>query len=187
MSAKSTDLAERYLSGQGTRQAQKNDLGDDIMETHIISLDKKSNPDFYKLNDEYVSLINRWNDINNKLHRFRIPKVLLFGTKNKLITIEEEIRTLQKDFLDWQARARNFFGDPHYIVNSSQKGDLIFTHSTTIMGYMLTHLDSNMVLLAENYNKVWSIYNDQINFLIAISAFLLSFAGLILGIITFIN
>lgn len=157
------------------------------MARYKISLDKNSNPAFYNLANEYNSLMDRWNIYNQKLHKFRIPRILLFRTKNKLIAIGKEIANLQKDFLDWQGRARNFFLEPHYKIDPEQKGDLIFMHFTDTMRYLVNHLDSNMMLLAENYNKVYSSYENRISFLIAIIAFIVSFTGLILGIVTFVR
>ena len=156
------------------------------MTIYKISLDEKSNPDFYNLAKEYNLLMDRWNEYNNKIHEFKIPKVLFLRTKVKIVAIGKEIACLQKDFLDWQARARNFFIKPHYSIDSSQKGDLIFMHFTNTMRYLVNHLDSTMVLLTENYNKIYSNYENRQSFLIAIIAFLVSFGGLILGVVTFV-
>lgn len=153
------------------------------MVTNIISLEEKDNPEYYKLADEYNSLVNQWNGINNKLHKFRIRKIWLFGTKSKLIAIGKEVGKLQESFLDWYARAWDFFTKPHYNIDPNSRGDIIYLHFTSVMGSLSNRMKSDMLLLVENHNKVCSIYKDQINFLIAIGAFSISFIGLTLSFI----
>jgi len=155
------------------------------MTLYEISLEEKDNPEFYALAKEHNSLMDRWNQYNNQLHTFKVPRVLIFKTKHKLTLIGRNIAKLQKDFLDWQKRARGFSVKPHYKVDSQQPGHLIYLHFTATMRDLVNRLDSNMVLLAENYNKRYSEYQNQVNFLIAIIAFIVSFIGLLLGIITF--
>lgn len=155
------------------------------MAIYEISLEEKDNPEFYALAKEHNSLIDRLNDYNNQLHTFKVPRLFILKTKHKLISIGRNIAKLQKDFLDWQKRARGFSVKPHYKVDSQQPGHLIYLHFTATMRDLVNHLDSNMTLLANNYQDVYSEYQNQVNFLIAIIAFIISLIGLLLGIITF--
>jgi len=155
------------------------------MTLYEISLEEKDNPEFYSLGKEYNSLIGRLNDYNSQLHKFKVPRLFLFKTKHKLISIGRNIAKLQKDFLDWQKRAHNFCIEPHYKVDPKKSGSLIYLHFTATMRDLVNRLDSNMTLLANNYQDVYSQYQNQVNFLIAIIAFIVSFIGLLLGIITF--
>lgn len=157
------------------------------MTIHKISLKEKDNPAFYSLVKEYNSLMDKWNDYNKQLHDFKVPRLLLFKTKHKVTSISKDIAELQKDFLDWQGRARSFCVKPYYKTDSEQLGHLVFLHFTATMRDLVNRLNSDMILLVENYNKVYSEYRNQVNFLIAITAFIISFIGLVLGIITFLR
>ena len=148
-------------------------------------MEEKDNPEFYALAKEYNLLMDRWNGYNNQLHKFKVARLFLFRTKHQLIPIGKNIAKLQKDFLDWQRRARGFYTNPRYKIKPELSADLVFLHSTAAMRDLVNRLNSDMVLLYDNYNKMYSQYQNQVNFLIAIIAFVISLIGLVLGITTF--
>lgn len=153
---------------------------------HIIALEKEDNPEYYKLGDEFNLIMDKWNDLNARIINFKIPRIWLFGKKKKIISIGKEISSLQKQFSSWQERTANFYIAPHFIFCGNDNNDKSFIHYTNVLQYLLKKLNSNMTLIAENYNKVYASYESKINFNIAITSFLVSFGGLILGIITFL-
>jgi len=152
-----------------------------------IRLDEEGNESYYELVEEYNELLSRWNKFNENINEFRIPRLLVFGTKKHLEEKGNELSLLQKDYLDWKGKATNFFIKPHYNISKELDGDLIFIHFTNVLRHLVNRMESNMILIANNYNKIYSDYEGQINFIIAIISFLISFSGLILGIITFIK
>ena len=50
----------------------------------------------------------------------------------------------------------------------------------------LSYMDSTMVLLAENYNKTYAEYNNQLNFVIALGSVLFAFIGIYMSLISVI-
>lgn len=151
------------------------------MAIHKIYLNQESNPKFYGLVEEYNSLMTRCNANNNRIQNFRIPRILLFDTKTKLQSIGRECYNLQQDFLDWNKRAANFALHPHYTLESEQNGELVYTHFTDSMRHTINSLNDYMMLLSENYNKRYMEYENQKNFIIAITAFLIGVLGLLVS------
>ncbi len=100
------------------------------------------------------------------------------GTKKKIIAIGKEAYALQKDFLDWNKRAANFFLHPHYKIDIEQNEILVYTHFTDNMRYSVSSMNNLMTLLIDNYSKIYNGYESQLNFLIAIVSFVLSIVGL---------
>ena len=45
------------------------------MATHRIYLNKDSNPEYYNLVEDFNLLMDRWNICNNKVRKFRIPRI----------------------------------------------------------------------------------------------------------------
>ncbi len=149
------------------------------MTIYDLSLNREDNPEFYGLADEHEALMKRWNRHNNQLHRFGMPVFLLCGTKRRLVSIGRKINCLGKDVLAWQERARNFCINPRYTVPPDQPGHLVFLHATSIIRDLETRMESNLSLLEDNYNRMFSERRHQINFLIAITGLVSSLIGLL--------
>jgi len=151
-----------------------------------IIINKDDNEEFYNLFEEFNNIMDRWNTLNSQLHEFRIPRLWLFGVKNELKKISKDLKELQDDFLVWQEKATKFFIEPNFKIPSESDGDLTFIHMTNVLQYFLSKLNSSMVLIADNNNKAYSDYEDQINFIIAILSFIISIFGLSITIVPFI-
>jgi hypothetical protein len=150
---------------------------------HKLSLDRDNNEDFYKLADEHNSIMGCWNLHNSLLCKIKTGRIFPFRARYKIKDIGKNIKKLQDEFLDLNKRASDFLMRPHYKIDPTQRGDMVFLYFTAILQYLIGHLDSRMVMLAENYNKVYLEYQHRIDFLIAIGAFIVSLVGLIIAII----
>jgi len=154
------------------------------MVVHKLRLEKEDNPEFYALSDEQPLLMDRWNQFNNRLYAFRVPRLWLFGTKRNLLLVGADINQLQRDFLDWHKRARKFCVNPYYKTKGIPLGDqrLIYLHCTATLRDLMNKLGSDMLLLVENYNRRWSEREGRLNFLIAMVGLIIALVGLALSI-----
>lgn len=148
------------------------------MAIHRIYLDKASNPEFYKLVEEYNELMDRWNDSNSKILKFKIPRVFLGLTKRRLLRVGKQCHSFQKEYIDWNKRASAFALHPNYKFDSDQNGELVYHHFTNNMKHTINEMRDCVTLLTNNYNGRYVEYKNQINFNIAITAFLVGIIGL---------
>lgn len=146
-----------------------------------IYLKEENNSEYYDIVKEYNNLMERWNIVNSKIHEFKIPRFFIFKTKKLLKAIKEEGESLQKDFIIWNKKANAFALEPKYKLDSDQVQDLAYLHFTNNMRHLIDFMNNCMVLLTNNFNNRYSQYEEQFNFLIAISAF---FIGIISVIFT---
>jgi len=145
-----------------------------------ISLDKVDNPQYYQLGNEHNEIMDRWNELNIGLQRFRVPKISLFRTKKNLQTkFGQPISKLQTDFLDWNKRAGAFCFKPHYIFKEGGKNEVNFLHWTATMRDMINRMEFKMTLIAENYNKRHLEIENQRNFIIAVISFTIAIISFI--------
>jgi len=148
-----------------------------------LTLKKEDNPEFYTLCDEQKLLMDRWNQFNKQLHDFKIPRLCLSKSKDELCLIGVEMNKLQKDFLEWYKRAHKFYIDPSYTIEgTSEERMLVYSHFTAILGDIMHKFNSDMLMLADNYNSRYSEYNNQLNFLIAIGGLTIAVVGLIVAL-----
>ncbi|HKZ22487.1 MAG TPA: hypothetical protein VJ165_04710 [candidate division Zixibacteria bacterium] len=144
----------------------------------LVKLDPESNPEYSSLIKGYNSLLDRWNEINLSLHKFKVPKIFLFKTENKLFNIGRNLKSLQKDYLEWQGKATGFYLNPHYKFEAGTANDLAYLHYTNVLSNRLLHLELIMQLINNNYNLMHYIIDNRINFLIAITGLMLGLSGL---------
>jgi len=127
--------------------------------------------------------MDRWNQFNKQLHDFKIPRLYLFKTKDELCLIGVEIKKLQKDFLEWYERAHKFYIDPSYTIEgTSEERMLVYSHSTAILGNIMHKFNSDMLMFVDNYDGIYSEYNNQLNFLIAIGGLIIAVVGLVVAL-----
>ncbi|MCJ7812252.1 hypothetical protein MUP95_02895, partial [bacterium] len=149
-----------------------------------IYLNKKLNAHYFSIMEEYNSLMDRWNSINNKIHAFEVPTIFLLNTKSQLIEIGKSLNILQKEYIQWNKKATIFLLNPSFKFDDNQQAkELTYTHFSDMLQHTINFLDSHMKLIGTNYNNKYSTYRHQININIAISAFLISLIGLVLSLI----
>lgn len=153
------------------------------MAVRKLILERESNPEFYTLTDEQKPLMDRWNDFNKQLHNFKIPKLWLFKTKYKLRPIGVGIVGLQKDFLNWYGRTRDFCYNPAYkIGGTSEEKLIIYLQSTATLRDLMNKFNTDMLMLAQNYNDRSLEYDNKGNFLIAMTGLVIAVIGLIVAL-----
>ena len=154
------------------------------MVVHKLRLERGDNPEYYALTDEQPLLMDRWNQVHNQLYAFRVPRLWLFGTKRNLLLVGADISQLQRDFLDWYKRVRKFCVNPHYKTKGTLPGDrrLIYLHCTATLRNLMNKLDSDMLMLAGDYNHRYSESEGRLNFLIAMVGLIIALVGLALSI-----
>ncbi len=154
------------------------------MTVYKIILERESNPEFYVLADEQKSLMDRWNDFDNQLHNFKMPKLWLFKTKGRLRPIGTGITQLQKDFINWYGRVRGFCYEPSYTIGGTSEEKLItYLHSTATLRDLMNKLDSDMLMLAQNFNDRSTECDNRFNFLIAMEGVVLALIGIVIAVI----
>ncbi len=153
------------------------------MAVYKFILERESNPEFFKLAEEQKPLMDGWNDFNNQLHNFKIPRFWLFKTKHKLRPIGVGIASLQKDFLNWYGRMRGFCYEPTYTIGGTSEEKLItYLNSTAILRDLMNKLNTDMLMLAENFNDRSTEYDNKLNFLIAMTGLVIAVIGLVVAL-----
>lgn len=150
---------------------------------HKLNLKKEVNIEYYDILEKHNALMDEWNRIALRISKMRQPKLFLFGYKKRLQDLGQELLILQKDFLNWNAKAGDFLANPHLIFTENDERELGFIHYTSLLRDMRNKLDNYMVLIAMNYNILQDLYSNRVNFIIAITSFLLTFAGLVATLI----
>jgi hypothetical protein len=149
------------------------------MTINKIYLKEDINREYWDLSIEYNELMAKWNEYNSKILYFKIPRLLMFGTKKKLMEIGKEIEKLQSEYLDWNKNARGFALAPKYRFDADQDRELVFLHFTDNLRSLINNMEDCMVLIASNYNRLSSHFESKKNFIIAISAFIVGIIGLL--------
>ena len=158
------------------------------MDLDKIYLNKDKNSGYYELLNEYFSLIEKWNELSQKIIIFKVPKLFQFRVKKKFLSIGKDIENYEKIYLDWSNKAKRFFINPKFYFESNQKNkELVFNHSINILQNAINELMNRMTLLVENYHKVANIYGYRLNFNIAIIAFIISFIALVFSVYALFN
>ncbi len=148
-----------------------------------ITLEEESNPEFYKLINEQKSLMDRFNDLNKQAHSFKIPRLWLFKIKRKLRLIAEGIGGLQKDFISWYGRTRDFCYTPVYkIGGTSEEKLIIYLQYTATLRDVMNKFNTDMLMLAQNYNDREVEYVNQFNFLIAMTGLVIAVIGIVIAL-----
>jgi hypothetical protein len=153
------------------------------MTERMIKLDETDNPVYYGLWREHNELKKRWDEINSQIHEIRIPKLAIWRARKKLKRFGLGLSALQKDYLNWRNRAVNFQMNPHYKITRDENTPIIYLHATANMRNLSDLLESNMILLVNNYNLVHSWLDNKLNFLLALSSFVLALVALVITLI----
>jgi hypothetical protein len=151
------------------------------MANHRIYLREDTNTEYWEIYKKHNELMDKWEQYNSEILHFRIPRLLMFGTKKKLIGIGKEVLKLHGEFLEWNKRACGFAFAPKYNFDVDQNKELVFHHFTNNLRFLINTLEDSMVLIATNYNRLFSYFEGKKNFFIAISAFIIGIIGLLLS------
>jgi hypothetical protein len=143
-----------------------------------LSLKREDNQAYYSIIDGHNNLMDNWNNINKELYDLRQPKVLFWGHKKKLKKVGISLLELQKQFLEWNKQASQMIFDPHLIFQANEESELGFLHYSGILRDLRNKVDNHMVLIVDNYNRERDNHTNQVNFVIAIASFVLTFLGL---------
>lgn len=150
-----------------------------------IYLNKKDNPDFYNILEEYNSLMEKWNSLNNRIVSYKIPQINLFNIKKELRILGEEGLKLQNEYLRWNKKATKFALEPNYTFDQHQNQELTYLHFTSNMRHTVNYMNSNMVMLTNSYNTLYSSHEQRVNFNTAISAFAIGIVSLFIALFSY--
>jgi hypothetical protein len=144
-----------------------------------LSIDKEKNPDYYSIIEKHNLLMNKWNKVNGKIHALKFLKLFLWKNKKKLKEIYIELGQLEKEFIAWNNVAYPFITEPSFALPSCPESDLMFLHLTANLRDLRNKMNDNMRLIENNYNRIKDWENNQLNFIIAIISFVMTFIGLL--------
>ncbi len=153
------------------------------MAQQFIKLDEADNPEYYGLWRDHDELKKRLNDLNLRVHKIRFPKFLVWRARKPLKAVGLELVKLQHDYLSWRKKAVNFQMNPHYKIRRDENAQLVYLHATSNMRNLTDILESEMILLGNNYNLAHLWLDNKLNFLLALSSFALAFLALIITLI----
>jgi hypothetical protein len=149
-----------------------------------LMIEKEKNPEYYSILEKHNVLMKEWNQINNKIHSLKVPKLFIWKNKDQLKEIFNELTQLEKDYIDWNNIAYPFISSPNYVIPNCPESNLIFLHFTANLRDLRNKMSDDMRLIENNYNHFKNWQSNQVNFIIAISSFVLSIVGLIIALLT---
>jgi hypothetical protein len=149
------------------------------MAQHFIKMNRDDNPTYYSLIDRHNEIMVEWNRIHNILHTFRFPRFFPFFQKKRLRSTSEAFRQLQDRFVHWNKDTYTFIIDPRLIFPSGADSQMTFLHVTALLRDTRSRLDSDMLLLLNDFSRTFEDINNQINFVVALLSFIGTFAGLV--------
>jgi hypothetical protein len=149
-----------------------------------IDINRKDNPKFFEILDEHNALMQDWNRLNNEFMCIKQPKFLLLGHKARLTSYYVSMESIQGRFIGWNEKAHAFLHKPHFIFSEEEESELGFMHFTGELRFLIHEMDSHMMMLADTFVKLQQRHGNQVNFLIAIASFVLTFVGLLVTIFT---
>lgn len=140
------------------------------IQQHRIVFKREDNPDYFKIMDDYNSLIDRLNKFYDSFQNFKIPKFILFGTRKRLLKLGFEIREYDKSFIAWKGRALEFALDPPKLTFRSG-GDVGYLHVTGALRDVINNGTANVRQLISDYNLRFSSYENRKNIVIGVIFF----------------
>ena len=155
-----------------------------MIRKHLISLTKEDNPEYFAILDGHNSLMAEWNRIGKELQGLKQPKIFLWGHKKKLRKIASEVTQLQTQFLAWNKQAYEMITHPKIVLAEGADSQLSFLHYTSLLMDLRNRVGSDMVMIVDNFQRVAGVHSNQLNFLIAVTSFALTFLGLVAALIT---
>lgn len=158
------------------------------MKTTNLDIDRDKNQKYFDLIEkEHGELMDRWNELQSRILKLKIPSFFIFGVKKELKQIGSKLKKLGEDYISWNNKAGNFLGKPNYVFKKDQDSSVVFLHYSNMLRHVVNSMESSMRVITVSYNKRWDQYKGQRNFIIAITSFILAFLGLIAAIISIIN
>jgi hypothetical protein len=154
---------------------------------HNIGLSEELNPEYFRLFQQHNNIMQKWNEINKKIHLFKQPKLFLFRQKSRFKKLYKPLEELQKEFLEWNKDVENFLTEPKLQFRNDQESKIGFSHFISLLTDIKNTLDNHMVLIADNFVKIQSRHSNQVNFKIAIISAMISTAGLIIALYTILK
>jgi len=151
---------------------------------HKLGLKKENNIEYYEIIDGHNSLMDEWNRLNKKIHEMKQPILFLFRHKKRLQELGRDILELQEKFLEWDKKAGNFIIKPHLIFSENDEREIGFVHFTAVLRDIRSKFDNQMIMIATNFNELQHGHSNQVNFIIAVASFALTYVGLILALLT---
>lgn len=149
------------------------------MTISTIYLKKEINQGYYNIAEEYNALMDIWIELNNRIHTLKIPKLFIRKVKPELVKIKEDGEKLNNKYIKWNKKATDFLLNPKFYYERTQVDrELVYINFTNSLRFIINKMENNIVLIASNYNNRSSQYRGQRNFIIAIIAFIIGFAGL---------
>ena len=151
---------------------------------HKLGLKKENNTEYYEIIDEHNLLMDEWNGLNKKIYTIKQPRLFLFRHKKQLQALGLDILELQKKFLYWDKKVSNFIMNPHLIFSENEEREIGFIHFISVLRDIRNKLDNQMIMIATNFNKLQDGHSNQVNFIIAVASFILTYIGLIVTLLT---
>lgn len=135
-----------------------------------IIVQREDNPEYYGIVEEYNKLVEKWNLLMDSLQKFKIPKFVLFGTKQKLSTIGRQILDFDKKFISWKGRALKFLIAPSFIIGgeASQVG---YLHYTAFLRDVVRRGEDDMRTLINSHNSLYSGFENRKNIVVGVIFF----------------
>jgi hypothetical protein len=150
---------------------------------HIIDFPPDRNPEFMALWAEAGRLVSEADALAVQLNKLSPPRLRTRKALARVIDIGRRISSFGSSFLKWEGAVRDFLIRP--ILRFGPGTDRLhgYLHLTSLLQEELHYLRMINTQLLEGHRTRYVEVENRENFLIAITAALLSLAGLVIGII----
>ena len=155
--------------------------------TFRVSLPPEGNEEFYNFVERSNDIIREYDAIQQDLFALRLPKVFLGSNKKKLLVLGKRTMQLLSEFSDWNSEARQFCTKPKYLFSHDTENATAFLHFTMDLRERANYVGSSILQGVENYNKRFTEHENRQNFVIAITAWFLTFVGLVVTVLSLLS
>jgi|GEM_PF-5467794 len=124
--------------------------------TRYVKLEEGLNPEYYAFVKEYNDLMRRWDELNSQVHQYNKPEILATIDQKNLSALDQNLKDLQKKFLEWNKKVRNFALKPNYKFSEETEKGLSFLHFTINLLDLRSNFDSYITLVENNFNTLVS-------------------------------
>ena len=155
--------------------------------TFKLDIDRNDNPEYYHLRDECAVIQRQIKFINDKILKLKRPKLFLFCQKYRIKSLFKPIAKIQLIVDSWSKEYTTFLGKPNLTLMNNLNPEIGYIHFTRLLEKMDNLIREKQDTTISNYLKIQEVYNNQVNFIIAIVSTLLSLAGLLFAIYVFLK
>lgn len=148
----------------------------------------EDNPRLVELSERHNEIIDEFNELNHDITAEEVPSRPGRSEKDRYDKFGERVEELQGRMLEWENEAKDFIMLPEMTLSSSildpdpDEQRHVQSHVISFVESLRSDIQSNRVLLVNNYNRLTGEAKEARNFWYAIWSFRMAGIGLLLAL-----